>query len=212
MTDNMFDDEEIEAAPVPTSDGLASVQQLATSIIKGREYIAALDASRATAAARLRELEESELPKAMIDHGLTDFGLVGGGRVELKTEYYASITKAMRTKAHKWLTANDHGDLVKRALKFAFPRGSNKVAMLLDFAKEHLDDIKLTDTEAVHPQTLGAFVREQIKEGNIAEGDEGFQLLGVFTKRYADVTLPGAAAGGSKSKARKPSNDEEDDE
>ena len=210
MTDDIFDDE-IEAAPVPDAGGLDRVQALAASIIKGREYVAKLDGLRETAAKRLRELEESELPAAMIDHGLTDFGLVGGGRVALKTEFYASITKAMRGAAHKWLADEGHQDLIKRAIKFAFPRGSNQVAQLLDFAKEHLDGVKMTDDESVHPQTLGAFVREQIKEGNIAEGDEAFSLLGVFTRRYADVTLPGAAAGGGKSKTRKPSNDEDED-
>jgi predicted NACHT family NTPase len=73
------------------------------------------------------------------------------------------------------LRDNNHGDLIKNTISVDFGRGEDNDAADL---KQGLNDMgrSYTDKTGVHPQTLRAFVREQVESGQTLPLD----LLGVF--------------------------------
>ena len=70
---------------------------------------------------------------------------------------------------------NGHEDLIKNTITCDFGRGEDGNAKVL---KETLtgSGVSYTDKTAVHPQTLKAFVREQVESGQNLPLD----LLGVY--------------------------------
>jgi hypothetical protein len=200
---------EIEEAPDDTTPtDLGKITLLAREAVNMRKLIAESEAQLKNRQAALRTIEEVELPRAMIDIGMTNFSLVGGGNVELKTEHYGSITKAKQAEAFKLLEDSGHGALIKRTLSAAFGKGDGALADKLkaliaaDFKKA-----KFGDKQGVHAGTLGAFIREQIAAGTLLEDTPMWAALGVYTRRYAAIELPDSDMGHNNGPAL---DDEED--
>lgn len=123
----------------------------------------------------LKQLEDSEfelstkrIPDALeaASNGLMKkIELSDGSSVEVVEDIQSSITKEKEGEAFAWLRTNGHGDLIKNQIKVDFGRGEDNMAGLI---REKIDELGLSASEkqAVHPQTLKAFVREQINAGN----------------------------------------------
>lgn len=191
------DDPEVEAAPPPDDADLKTVAQLAERHIELEAQIAALQAELAVKQSALEAIRNSDLPLAMTSLGLELFRLTGGGVIELKEIIAASITKENQPKAFPWLEKNGHGDLIKHVITIQFGKGEDAWAkkFLQDLAKRKRP-LKFDRKDTVHPQTLGAFVREQIRaakaEGLDPRDQLPYDLLGVFQQKYAEVSLPKA--------------------
>jgi hypothetical protein len=209
-----FDEDDVEPAPPPSDEALRSVKELALSV--GTQRRAIEDARLALTALEeaLRRTEEVDLPQAMAGVGLTDFSLLGGGKVVLKTDYHASLKASAAASGFRVLAARGAEDLIKRDVTAKFPRavmalpgaqykgweifGLAPTALykpadvLVAIAKKMFRDAKISDKEHVHPGTLSAYVREEVKSGRLAEGDPDFAALGVYVRRWAKVDLPGA--------------------
>lgn len=97
-----------------------------------------------------REVAMEELPVRMKEIGLTSFELDNEdhNKVTIKHHVKASLTQAKREPGHAWLRDHGFGDLIK--------------ARVIE--------------EKVHPQTLMAFVREQLAAGAALPTD----LFGVY--------------------------------
>jgi hypothetical protein len=136
--------------------------------------------------AKLRQVSEVELPDAMSEVGMEEFKLKDGSKVTVVRTFTGSISGKNRDKAHEWLRANGHGSLIKHAVTVAFGKGQEKAAKSLVAVIEK-KGLPFRDKEAVHPQTLQAFIREQMT----AVQEEGIKfpqdLFAVFPINKAKV-------------------------
>lgn len=193
----LLDDEQldIEPAPIPQDAALKNIARLAQDYAHLEREIADLEDQLKAAKDAWRSLREGSLPLALTEVGMTKFTLTGGSQITLKTGYVASITEANRAAAHEWLEQNGHGSIIKHEIKIVFGKGEEAWAkkFMRDMAQRK-KPLKYERKDAVHPQTLGAFVRETIAaakaDGQSPEAVIPFPLLGIFELRYAEVEQP----------------------
>jgi hypothetical protein len=169
---------------LPQDDALGRIAALAQRQLILEDEVADLESMLKNRKEDLRKITDAELPAAMQEVGMTSFTLTDGAKIDVKPYYDCSINDERRDAAHAWLRGNDHGDLIKHELKASFGKGEDDTATAAKAALEELG-VAVTDKEAVHPQTLKAFVREQIEAGA-----EGFplDLFGAHVGQRAKIT------------------------
>ena len=110
----------------------------------------------------LEQISENEIPDLFDELGLSEIKLADGRKVTVERGFAASITEKTRPEAHGWLRANGHEALIKHSLSVNLKKGEEKEhKKILDVLNKL--NLNYRDKEAVHPQTLKAFVREQME-------------------------------------------------
>ena len=104
---------------------------------------------------RLKDLSERQLPDLLQNVGLKELSLVGGRKVSIKTDYFASIPKGSAA-TYAWLRERNMGGIIKTEIQVD---------------KSHLRQLAAASipyetNESVHHSTLRAFVKEQFEAGN----------------------------------------------
>lgn len=112
-----------------------------------------------------RTLREETIPNAMTELGLTSLTLDSGQKLTISQEVYASIPADKLTDAFAWLNEHGFGGLIKTEVKTIYGKGERDVAYAL---MVELCDRGLSAQfkENIHPSTLKAFLKEQIRDGN----------------------------------------------
>lgn len=172
-------------APAKGGGELSNLARLAVQLVELDAHIARETEAMKTLVERRKLLAEKTIPDVMEACGQTDIGLPNGaGRLRLISKIKASITEANRPKAHAWLRDHGFGSLVKNEIKLAFGKNQDNVAKSLfeELREKGLDPQR---KEAVHPQTLMAFVRDMREEGREVPDE----LLGVVELREASIEL-----------------------
>lgn len=110
----------------------------------------------------LNRVSQQLLPEAMLAVGMSQFKLATGESVTISKFYSAKIPEDQQIVAFNWLRKNGHDSLIKREVKCIFGKGEDADAQI---AVQALHDLGHTpiDKTSVHPQTLKAFVREQME-------------------------------------------------
>ena len=185
-------DDEIDVlgdAQRPVSDNeLKSVSSVAEELL--RKYAVLEDLTRRTTDLKkeIFAIEQKTLPDAMSAVGLKDFTLQDGTYIEVRDFVDAGIKKDDRAEAFKWLEENNFASLIKTEVSVSFGRDSFEEAVA--FAKKLRESGMSAEADSsVHPQTLSAWAREQLAQGNT---DLPFELLGIFVGKKVKVTLPNA--------------------
>lgn len=145
----------IERVLPQVDDRLATIVTVARLIESLTEEIEADTKALDAKNERLRDLSERQLPDLLRNVGLTEMILVGGRRVTIKPEYFASIPKGS-TATYAWLRERNMGGIIKEEI------------VVDKSLKETLAaaEIPFVSNESVHHSTLRAFVKEQIEAGN----------------------------------------------
>lgn len=130
----------------------------------------------------LRQVQEADLPMAMAEAGITAFTLEDGSGITLKDEVTASIPAKSKGEAFAWLDAHGFGDLIKTEVSTQFGRG--EIAEAREIA-EFLQSQGLAAevSQSVHPQTLKAWVREQLAQGT----NVPHELFGIYEATKAII-------------------------
>lgn len=112
-----------------------------------------------------RKLREEVIPCALQELGLTKIVLESGETITLSQEVYASIPSDKKHQAFNWLESNGFDGLIKVDVVTSFSKGQHKDAQAFtqELYKKGLC-AKLNQT--VHPQTLKAFIKEQLGKGS----------------------------------------------
>jgi len=146
-----------------------------------------LEAERALKALKQRHstIADELLPELMDELGIDKFETKDGLKIDVSEKIRASISKANQPAAFAWLEEHGHAGLIKSEVKVAMGKGETEVAAQ---AMAALIEAGLQPEAkyAVHPQTLGAWVREMLEEGE----DIPIDILGVFRQRTAKVQVP----------------------
>ena len=165
-----------------TTDGLKTVSSLAQEVSNWEGKVAELEEQLRTAKAKLLELTDRDLPVMMAEVGITNFTLADGSKLEVKQTYGARIPVVHRDAAFAWLKEKGHDDIIKNLVSVPFGRGEDSLATdFINLAQKngYAPDQK----KEVHPQTLKAFVKEQLEKGQEVPMD----LFGVFTGQRASI-------------------------
>ena len=165
-----------------TTDGLKTVSSLAQEVSNWEGKVAELEEQLRTAKAKLLELTDRDLPDMMAEGGITNFTLADGSKLEVKQTYGARIPVVHRDAAFAWLKEKGHDDIIKNLVSVPFGRGEDSLATdFINLAQKngYAPDQK----KEVHPQTLKAFVKEQLEKGQEVPMD----LFGVFTGQRASI-------------------------
>ncbi len=166
----------------PTDDSLKVIADLANRQLDLEKEIEELETKLKEKNEQLTQVQERDLPEAMMECGISEFKLVDGSKVTVKPYYQASPPKDKYEEAMAWLRNNGHGDLIKNDVTVSFGKGEDERACdFKDFLSKH--GTSYTDKTGVHPQTFKAFVREQVETGK----NLPFDLLGIYIGQKASI-------------------------
>ena len=161
------DFEETLASSVEKVDqqGLTSVAALARQIRDKEKNISKLEDTLKAEKKALLKLTDEEMPAMLAEIGISSFSLDDGSTVEVKQTYGASILMDNRPAAYEWLRDNGYDDIIKNTVLCQFGRGEDDQASAFAAFAQQQGYVPEQKTE-IHPQTLRAFVKERVEEGD----------------------------------------------
>jgi len=161
------DFEETLASSVEKVDqqGLTSVAALARQIRDKEERIQSLEEKLKDEKKALLKLTDEEMPAMLAEIGISSFSLDDGSTVEVKQTYGASILMDNRPAAYEWLRDNGYDDIIKNTVLCQFGRREDDQASAFAAFAQQQGYVPEQKTE-IHPQTLRAFVKERVEEGD----------------------------------------------
>ena len=122
------------------------------------------------------------IPTMMAEMCLSHLKLMDGSSVDVKPNYSANITIAIREAAFNWLRNNGLGDIIKNEISVSFGRNEdNKAADYAELAKGQ--GFQPTQKMKVEPMTLKALVRERIEAGK----EMPTEIFGVYSENKTTI-------------------------
>jgi len=122
------------------------------------------------------------MPAMLAEIGISSFSLDDGSQVEVKQTYGASILVQNRPAAYEWLRENGYDDIIKNSVICQFGRGEDDQASAFAAFAQQQGYVPEQKTE-IHPQTLRAFVKERVEEGD----DFPMELFGAWVGQRAVI-------------------------
>ena len=163
-------------------EGLATVATLARAIRDTEETINSLEDQLKLEKNTLLKLTDEELPSALAEVGISSFKLEDGSTVEVKQTYGASILVNNRDSAYNWLRDHGYDDIIKNTVLCQFGRGEDDQASAFAAFAQQQGYVPEQKTE-IHPQTLRAFVKERVENGD----EFPMELFGAWVGQRAVV-------------------------
>lgn len=177
-----------EAKAAPAAEGkLEALRKLAQRQIDLEQSAAELEEILKATKGSLHELKTKTVPELMAELRLLDFTLESGWTIAVEDFVAGSLPKdeEKRKKAVEELVAEGGQDLIKTTMTLVFSKSQHNEA--LDLAERlRSDGWEPEVKEDVHPQTLAAFARERLKNGDEVKVD----VLGLFSGRTTKVKPP----------------------
>jgi hypothetical protein len=131
---------------------------------------------------QLSKLLEDTIPAALSELGMKSFKMEDGSSIEVKPFYSATIKDANRAAAYEWLREHNFDDIIKNTVSVRFGRGEDELCDgLLNLLREK--NYPVEQAQKIEPQTLKAFVREQIERGS----ELPMEMFGVFVGSKATI-------------------------
>ncbi len=162
---SQLESDAIATDSTPKDQDLNSVANIAKAIQDKEDLLADLEKQVKTVKKELLKLTDEDLPSILQELGMTGFTLDDGSSISIKPTYGAHIKVSDKEEAFAWLRKNDYGDLIKNVVSCTFGRGEDETAVdFMAFAeKSGYTPQQKTD---VHSQTLKAWVRERVENGD----------------------------------------------
>lgn len=181
-SDKMLEDMLADSQNLPSDQGLSKVSRLAEELIDKEEEVKEAEARLKILKEQARDIAERQLPDAMAEVGMAKFVLTDGSEVTVKPYYSAKIGEDKRDECFNWLQDHGHEALIKDEVSITFNKGEHDRA---EEFKSQLEQqgIEYNGKMGVHPQTLTAFVREQVESG----AEFPLELFNVYIGQIAKV-------------------------
>lgn len=181
----MFDYSEFKDDVKIGDNVLAQLTGLVQDLAHSEARAAKLEEELKQAQEKSRHLKENLLPELLEQVGMTSFE-TPDFVVGLKDEIFGSIPKAQEDTAFKWLEEHGHENLIKR--QFVIDFGKDEEAWAKKFQADLAKRKKKVNSKTkrtVHPQTLRAFIREQMETGTAIPLD----VFGVHRRKVASIKV-----------------------
>lgn len=179
---SMYDD---DSAQGPTTEQLANISAAAKRQMALEDEIAEIEKNLKEKQKALNAVVLKDLPDAMQAAGVKGYTLLDGSKIEIKGDYTASITAALKPGACAWLREHEFGDLVSESVTLEFGKG--KEADAKNFAeflrKKGYQPVCET---TVNTASVKALIREQVAEGKPIPLD----VFGAFEWKKSVITRP----------------------
>jgi NAD-dependent DNA ligase len=149
---------------LPSDEALKKIADLAKRQLQLEEEIVRVTEHLSSLQHDLDELRDKTLSDLVLGLGISEIRLSTGGKLKVERLIFTSIKGERKDEAIAWLEGNDFAGLVKSSLVIDGGKDS----------KEQLEPVMTAAIEAgllprykqdVHPQTLKAFVTEQLDKG-----------------------------------------------
>ncbi len=167
---------------------MSRIEGLAQEQLDAEAMVATLEERLAEAKAVARGIKEHGLPELLdsADLGESTITTPAGHIIKMGEAIRGSIPKGKEQPAFDWLEDNNNGRLIKRTFTIEFGKGDEVWADKFerDCARRKRP-LNLKRKQGVHPQTLQAFVRQQLDEGVAIPMD----VFGVYRQRFASVKV-----------------------
>lgn len=175
----MASDAEEASTAMPSADKLKDLTTIIKKMQTLEDQIEKASAALAEYTKAYQVLQQQTVPDIFDEIGISNFTLADGTKVSVSREYIASISEDRKPAAFGWLRENGHEAIIKHDLTVKLKKGEEEAYKDI---KQDLDlfGVDYADKEYVHPQTLKAFVKEQI---NVIPQE----TFGVFPIRIAKV-------------------------
>ncbi len=175
-----------EDKPEVGGNMLARLGGLAVEQLHSQARVLQLEQDLKQAKETLRHISENQMPKLMEEAEMEDFTTKDGLNITIDSIIRGSIPAASAPQAFEWLEEHGEGGLIKREFKIDFGKDDDKWADKFerDLAQRK-KPLNVKRKKAVHPQSLQAFVREQLKEGVPIPMD----VFGVYRQTVSKVKL-----------------------
>jgi hypothetical protein len=173
----------------PSEEQLTSISTWASKALALQAEIDIIEVHLKSLNKDLAEIEEIELPKALLAANMLEFKLVGGGKISIKDVLQGGLHKdpEKREFTMQWVVDEGGQEIIKDHFEIDFTRGSYDEAVALrKLLAEH--KIHFDEFESIHGMTLQAFLREKIKEGK--EALPPFDKMGIRYFKKAVIDLP----------------------
>lgn len=169
----------------PGSNINAVLNQLADELLEAQAEVERIEQELTTAKNIVKDITEKRIPA--VTDGLEGKFNLGNDRIlEIKEDIRASVAGEKLNPAVDWLTEHKYDAIVKRTLVFEFGKNDNKkVEKFKEVMASIIKDLGLVMKEknAIHPQTLLAWVKERLKEGDEIPAE----TFGIFRQKTAKV-------------------------
>ena len=164
------------------TDKVKSISELCNRLLDLQEQARRIEENLKSKNDEIRMLSEQEIPNLMQEAGVSEFKLADGSSVSVKPFYAAKIPVSKTDEAFQWLTGNGYGDLIKNPVSLNFGKSEDNLANSL------VEDLKskghnVSQKKKVEPQTLKAFVKEAIQNGQNVPMD----LFGVYISNKTTI-------------------------
>lgn len=131
---------------------------------------------------QLRKMEEESIPNMLTELGMKDFTMADGSKITVKPFYSASIKEENRAQAYEWLREHGYDDIIKNTVSVRFGRGEDQLCdTLLNLLRGQ--NYPVEQAQKIEPQTLKAWVREQVERGSAFPTE----LFGVYVGQKATI-------------------------
>lgn len=182
-----LEDEMVDDVPAPSVEQLNLLRVKVNEARAKASEIATVESHLSELNKEYQTLTVAAIPALMASAGVDEFKMDDGTKVTIKDFINGSLPKDIdeRREALHWLQSVGAGDIIKEQIEMAFGRGSRKVAEQVKKALKKLS-IDFNAAEGVHPQTLYAFVRERMRDGEPVP----FEKLGLHAGRVAKIETP----------------------
>jgi hypothetical protein len=182
MTDMNDLFEEDAGALVVKNEDLSSVGALAKRAKELEKEVEELESVLKERQEQRRKLLEDTIPAMLSELGMKSFKMADGSNIEVKPFYSASIKEESRAKAYEWLRENGFDDIIKNTVSVRFGRGEDGLCdTLLNQLREQ--NYPVEQSQKIEPQTLKAWVREQVERGS----EFPTELFGVYVGQKATI-------------------------
>jgi hypothetical protein len=162
--------------------GLRNVAEIARDIRAKEAEIADLEETLKEQKKALLKLTDEDMPATLAEIGISSFSLDDGSTVEVRQTYGASILVENKPAAYEWLREHGYDDIIKNTVSCNFGRGEDDLAGAFRAFAEQQGYSPEQKTE-IHPQTLRAFIRERVEEGD----DFPMELFGAWVGQRAVI-------------------------
>jgi pyruvate/2-oxoglutarate dehydrogenase complex dihydrolipoamide acyltransferase (E2) component len=166
--------------PTLSSDKLQQIRELSEEMLAIEERLSKWALVARQLQERYEQISNQTLPELMKEVGMSEFKLTTGQIVSVAPFTHASIPslssiesadpeersqlEKRRELAILWLRKHNAESLIKTTIKAVFGKGQSKAAEKY-YQQIVSKGFEAKKDEAVHPQTLNKFIREQLEEG-----------------------------------------------
>ena len=180
--------EDLFGFEAPSEEQLGSISTWAKKALELQAEIEIIEAHLKELNKELAVIEETELPRALLNANMLEFKLVGGGKITIKDVIQGGFPKDVEVRQFliDWVDKEGGTENVKDHFEIHYTKGQyDKAVELRKLLQEN--KIIFDEFENIHTGTLYAFLKEKMKENVIPP----FEKMGLRYFKKAVIKTPG---------------------